>query len=552
MKRGENMLKSLYISSFVIIDKMQINFDEGMSVLTGETGAGKSIIIDALSQLCGSRASLSLIKKNCSKATIEGIFEVTLNDELEDLCEQLHINIDEQFVISKEILQSGKSNIKINYQNASNSALKMLTPYFMDIHSQFETQKLFNEKNHIEMLNEYAINDLETYLDDYRQLYNQYKELKQQLNQAIEEDMSDEQLDYLLSQANEIDDLTYTDEEIDELSEELKRLQNHEKIYQIMNEFDHYMNSSVSSFNDALHCLNRLTDFEDFSSGYDTLYDLFYSVKDQYDEIVDIYHSYQFDEYRFNELQEILFKVNRLKRKYGFTMESIAEYREDLGNQIEHIQHREEYIDTLKHEIHDYYDKAYTIAIKIHDIRQQKALEFEKKIQSVLKDLYLENTVFKIEFSKTDLTIQGIDKVRFMVSINKGQNLSLLSESASGGEISRIMLAIKIVLLQYNKIDTIIFDEVDSGVSGKVATSIGEKMHDLAMQKQVICITHLPQVACLADHHYSIEKKTGESETISSIKHLSKEERIYEIAKMLSGEQVSSEAIENAKKLLNV
>ncbi|MCD7807983.1 MAG: DNA repair protein RecN, partial [Erysipelotrichaceae bacterium] len=281
-------------------------------------------------------------------------------------------------------------------------------------------------------------------------------------------------------------------------------------------------------------------------------YDIYYNMKDQYEEVLDIYHEYQFDEYRFNELQDILFKVNRLKRKYGFTMEAISEYRQDLAEQIERIEHREEFIDTLKKQINEVYHQALDVAQKISTIRQQKALQFEQDIQHILKDLYLENTLFKVEFSETDLSTQGIDKIRFMVSINKGQNLSLLNESASGGEVSRIMLAIKMVILQYENVETIIFDEVDSGVSGKVATSIGEKMHQLAKYKQVICITHLPQVASLADNHYSIEKTMDETESISSIKQLNNDERIYEIAKMLSGEHVTHEAIENAKKLLNV
>lgn len=546
------MLKSLYISSFVIIDKMHVEFDEGMSVLTGETGAGKSIIIDALSQLCGARASTSLIKKNCPKATIEGVFDVFITKELEDLCNQLHIEIDEQFVISKEIYQSGKSSIKINYQNSTNAALKQLSPYFIDIHSQFETQKIFNEKNHILLLDEYASKELDNYMNEYHQLYQQYKKLTQQLHQVIEEDMSDEQLDYLLSQASEIDNINYTDEEIDELSDELKILQNHEKISQIINEYHQYMTNSISSFNDALHCLNRLSDFEDFNEAYESLYDMYYNIKDQNDEIMNIYREYQFDEYRFNELQEILFQVNRLKRKYGFTMEAIQEYRQNLDEQINKIKNREEYIDDLKNEIQKYHDKSLHLAHQIHDIRLQKAKEFEKQIHHELQDLYLENAIFKINISETELSNNGIDEVKFMVSINKGQNLSLLNESASGGEISRIMLAIKIIILQYKPIDTIIFDEVDAGVSGKVATSIGEKLHLLAIKKQVICITHLPQVASLADHHYSIEKTMDEEESISSIKYLNQKERIYEIAKMLSGEIVTDEAIENAKKLLNV
>jgi len=549
------MLKSLYISSFVIIDKMRVDFEHGMNVLTGETGAGKSIIIDALGQLCGNRSSTSFIKKGCQKAVIEGIFDVVITKELEQLCDELHIDVDEQFVITKEILDSGKSNIKINYQNASNNALKLLTPYFIDIHSQFETQKLFEEKNHILLLDEYANKDLHILLQEYKQSYHQYKESSALLNQTINEDMSDEQLDFLLSQYNEIDEVSYNDEEVEELEIELKMLQNYEKLNENIQNFDQVFNTThgvLPSLKESLNYLQNILDYGDFQDAYDNIYNYYYNLMDEYENIMDVYRGFHFDEYRFNEVQDILFKVNRIKRKYGITMQRVKEYQDEIAQKIDAIHHREEHIQKLTNQVEKDKTKCTKIAKRIHDIRKKYAILFEQDIMNELKDLYLDKAVFKVEIEEVELNHLGIDKLRFMVSINQGQNLSLLNESASGGEISRIMLAIKTIILAYGSIDTIVFDEVDTGVSGKVASSIGEKMKQLALKKQVICITHLPQVASLAQHHFSIEKKSIDEQTITSIRRLDKDERIIEIAKMLSGEQLSQEAIDNAKQLLHV
>lgn len=549
------MLKSLYISSFIIIDELRVNFDEGMSVLTGETGAGKSIIIDALGQLCGNRTSTSLIKKKASKAIIEGIFDVIESEELKKICKKLHIELEEEFVITKEILSSGKSNVKINYQNASINALKLLMPYLIDIHSQFETQKLFEEKNHIILLDQYANDELKLYIHQYKDIYQKYKEISSHLNHVIEEDMSDEQLDFLQSQLNEIEESMYTDEEIEEFESELKLLQNYEKINENIQQFDFIMNSSngvLTQMKEALHTLQILQDYEEFNESYDKMYDYYYNIQDEHENIMSIYNQFHFDEYRFNELQDILFKVNRLKRKYGYTMERINEYRIELIEKIDNIKNRDEYIHSLQKEQKEIKNECIKLAENIHTIRKKYAVKFEKAIIHELKDLYLEKANFKVDFEKTHLNNQGIDKISFKVAINKGQDYSLLNESASGGEISRIMLAIKTVILSYGTIDTIVFDEVDTGVSGKVARSIGNKMLNLSKSKQVICITHLPQVASLAHHHYSIEKEMNNEETVTSMKRLHSKERIIEIAKMLSSEKITDEAIENAKQLLNV
>lgn len=548
------MLKSLYISSFVIIEKMHIDFENNMNVMTGETGAGKSIIIDALMQLCGARSSTSLIKKNCSKAVVEGVFDVEISSQLEEICDELHIELDDQIVISKEILESGKSNIKINYQNASNHALKRLMPHLIDIHSQFETQKLFEEKNHIVLLDEYT-SPLSQYKDTYIQQYHHYKDLISKYNQAIEDDLSDEQLDFLESQLHEIDEVTYTDDEVDKLEEEAKVLSNFEKISVGIQDFDQGMNSShgvLSLFKESLNHLQSVMKYGDFESCYDELYNSYYNLVDEYENVMSIYRDYHFDEYRFNELQDILYKINRLKRKYGYSMERILEKRNEIQSRIDAIINRDEYIHQLEKDIDIAKKETMITAKKMHEIRYEYAQKFEKDIQKELKDLYLDKAVFKVDFQETKLTINGIDDIHFMVAMNKGQDLSMLNESASGGEISRIMLAIKTIILGYNEIDTIVFDEVDSGVSGKVASKIGEKMRELSKKKQVICITHLPQVACFASTHYSIIKDAQDQETVTSIHQLNKEERVHEIAKMLSGEVISEEAIENAKQLLNV
>ena len=549
------MLRSLYISSFVIVDKIQIDFYDGMSVLTGETGAGKSIIIDAIGQLCGNRSSNTLVKKNASKAVIEGIFDVAISEELEALCEELNIEFDDNVIITKEIYDNGKSNIKINYRNSTNHALKILSPYLIDIHSQFETQKIFEEKNHLILLDEYASkrsNDLKV---DYYEAYHQYKDSLKLLNQTINEDMSDEHLEFLTSQLEEIENYFYSDEEVEAMENELKILKDYEKLNERITHFDSIMNSSngvIVQFKEALRSISTLSDYEDFNDSYEKLYDISYMIKEEYESIMNTYRSFDFDEYRFNELSDILFNVNRLKRKYGFSMKRIEEYKNEISESIARIENREQYILNLQKQVNKQKDECMKLAKKIQTIRKDSAKEFENDIVNELKTLYLDKAIFKVEFSETDLSINGIDKVQFKVALNKGQDLSLLNESASGGEISRIMLAIKTIIFSYNKIDTIVFDEVDTGVSGKVASAIGEKMKKLANNKQVICITHLPQVASLASYHYQIEKNSSDETTMTSMKQLTQEERVIEIAKMLSGETITKEAIENAKQLLNV
>ncbi len=550
------MLKTLFVKSFVIIDEVTMEFEEGFTVLTGETGAGKSILIDALGQLCGQRGSPQFIKKGEQKACIEGVFDMPFSKELEKILEEQRIPVDDDIVLSKEIFENGRSVVKVNYQTVSNMVLKQISPFILNIHTQFETQDIFQRKNHIRLLDQFQDNPFDDVLLQYKDVYKTYTKKISELKELENEESQEEQLDFLQSQCDEIDELPYTDEEVEDLEKELEVLQSFEKINSYYVNYQGYIqkgqNTALSLLKSALYELNQLGQFEQFNDYQIQFESLYYQLEDLNDSITHEFNSLDFNEYRFNELQDLLYQINKLKRKYGYTMSGINEYKEELTQKIHFINHREDIILKLKEEVSHLKNECYKIADQIHNMRMNVASEFEKKVETVLLDLYMPNTQFKINIQKDELNSHGYDDVSFMIAVNLGQNLSLLNETASGGEISRVILALKTLILEKNNLPTIIFDEVDTGVSGKVATAIGDKMYNLAKSKQVLAITHLPQVASKATQHFLIEKTDNTIQTLTTIKKLNNNDRIDEIAKMLSGETISTEARENAKILLNV
>lgn len=546
------MLKSLFISSFVIIDHTQIDFEEGMTALTGETGAGKSIIINALEQLCGARASSSLVRKGAKKAIIEGVFD--MNDNIEEIFDDLNIEADDDIVITKEIYENGRSTIKINYRTVTNSALKQIAPYLLDIHSQYQTQEIFNIKNHLKILEGFIQGKDADLLSQYQKYYNSYKEITQKIKKLEKEDMSDERIEYYQKQYDELKDFEYTDEDIDSLENELKTLKNYESMHEHIKSFNDYMNDrqgALSLMNDALDSLENMNDQEPFTALYEDFYNQYYSIQDTVEHIQDAFDAIDFDEYRFNELQEELFKIHRLQRKYGYSVDNIYKAQSELKEKLNASLNREEILSELNKQKEETYKQAYHISDQLSDIRKENAILFENKLKKELEDLYLSDAKLHVDFKECNLNDMGKDDVIFTVSMNKGQAYTPLNETASGGEISRLMLAIKTITMSQLGINTIVFDEIDTGVSGKVADAIGMKMHMIAKDNQVICITHLPQVAIHADHHYAIKKSSDEDSTYSDLVVLNEEERIEEIAKMLSGDVITAEAIENAKRLLH-
>lgn len=546
------MLNSLFISSFVIIDQTTVDFDEGMTALTGETGAGKSIIINALEQLCGARASSSLVRKGSKKAVIEGVFD--MNDSIQKILDELNIDGDDDLIITKEILDNGRSTIKINYRTVTNSALKQVAPYLLDIHSQYQTQEIFNVKNHLKILQSFMNHQDDSLLSEYHKHYFEYKKISQKIKKLEQEDLSDERIEYYQKQYDELKDFEYTDEIIDQLEEELRMMKNYESMHKYMTDFNGAMSDkqgALNQINDALSALGHMNDTESFSALYDEFYNQYYSMQDIVDRIETAFDSIDFDEYRFNELQEELFTIHRLQRKYGYSVDDIYQAQTELKEKLDAALNREDVLADLNKQKDQAYHEAYQIASKLTSLREEQGLIFVDALEKELKDLYLPDAKLKVDIKECSLSDTGKDDITFMVSMNKGQAFTPLNETASGGEISRLMLAIKTITMNQNQMNTLVFDEIDTGVSGKVADAIGLKMHSISLNNQVLCITHLPQVAIHADHHYAIKKLSHDEETYSTLAVLSEDERIEEIAKMLSGDVVTAEAIDNAKRLLH-
>lgn len=546
------MLKSLFISSFVIIDQTTVDFDEGMTALTGETGAGKSIIINALEQLCGARASSSLVRKGSKKAVIEGVFD--MNDSIQKILDELNIDGDDDLIITKEILDNGRSTIKINYRTVTNSALKQVAPYLLDIHSQYQTQEIFNVKNHLKILQSFMNHQDDSLLSEYHKHHFEYKKISQKIKKLEQEDLSDERIEYYQKQYDELKDFEYTDEIIDQLEEELRMMKNYESMHKYMTDFNGAMSDkqgALNQINDALSALGHMNDTESFSALYDEFYNQYYSMQDIVDRIETAFDSIDFDEYRFNELQEELFTIHRLQRKYGYSVDDIYQAQTELKEKLDAALNREDVLADLNKQKDQAYHEAYQIASKLTSLREEQGLIFVDALEKELKDLYLPDAKLKVDIKECSLSDTGKDDITFMVSMNKGQAFTPLNETASGGEISRLMLAIKTITMNQNQMNTLVFDEIDTGVSGKVADAIGLKMHSISLNNQVLCITHLPQVAIHADHHYAIKKLSHDEETYSTLAVLSEDERIEEIAMMLSGDVVTAEAIDNAKRLLH-
>ena len=534
------MLESIYIENFAIIDRLEVDFHNHMTVLTGETGAGKSIIIDAIGQLMGNRSQSSFIKADCDECFIEGVFTIGAKSPVLNKLKEYRIDYEDKLVVSKSFNRDNKSIIKINYRNVSKMVLQSIMADF------------FDAENHLIILDEFINQPLKKLFQTYSLAYRTYREINRDYQKALNEELSDEQLEFYQAQLAEINSLDLEELDEDELEREKKLLQSYEKTNEQISKYRQYMNGdrgALATLSNALSELEELNDNPQYQNTYERMYDLYYNLIDLDDEIINEFNSTNFDEYRLNEIQEVFFKLNRLKRKYGQSIEAIKEAKEDLEMKVAAFNNRETYLNDLKKQLDIAYQETKSIAEQITRLRQSKAKEFTELVTKELKSLYLDKVVFKVDFKLVDFQKNGQDNVEFLISTNAGQTLKPLNKVASGGEMSRIMLAIKILSLSSSSVETIIFDEADTGVSGKVAESIGAKMKYISKQHQVLCITHLAQVAAFAKNHYLIQKSSNDNYTNVKIKELSYDQSINEIAKLISGKEVSQESINHAKKL---
>lgn len=553
------MLSELSIRNFAIIESLSISFEKGLTVLTGETGAGKSIIIDAIHLLIGGRGSSEFVRHGEDKAEIEGLF--LLDDESHPCYEKARefgIEIEEgMIVLRRDISKNGKSVCRINGKLVTISVLREIGSTLVDIHSQHEHQELMDETMHLPLLDQFGAEEISPAVEEYQEVYRAYEKTMKKLKSLNEnEQQMAHRLDLIQFQLEEIQAADLKLNEDEELYEEKRRLSNFERIYEAMQLSYSALQGEQKGLDWIGLVMSHLEDAAELNPAYK---DLFETVSNSYYALEDVSHSLrneldllEFDPERLNEIEDRLNEINTLKRKYGKTIDEILEYAATIEEEIETLQNKETHIGQLEKELASLRKDLLVEAKNVTELRKNYAKKLTKLIHQELKDLYMAKTVFevKIESDESNFTKNGIDKAEFYISTNPGEPLKPLSKVASGGELSRIMLALKSIFSKHQGVTSIIFDEVDTGVSGRVAQAIAEKIYKVSIGSQVLCISHLPQVAAMADTHLFIAKVTKSGRTITSVTPLSDAEKIKEIGRMISGVEITDLTKKHAEELL--
>lgn len=554
------MLSELSIKNFAIIESLSISFKKGLTVLTGETGAGKSIIIDAINLLVGGRGSAEFVRHGEEKAEIEGLFYIEDGHPCFQKMNEFGIDIDEgAIVLRRDIALSGKSVCRINGKLITIAVLREIGSTLIDIHGQHEHQELMDETKHLQLLDTFAMGELAPVLEEYEEIYRSYTQTQKKLMNLTEnEQQMAQRLDLLQFQFNEIESAHLKINEDDELLEERKKLSNFEKIYDSIQ--TGY--TALRGEQKGLDWLGEVMGNMEEAASLDTEYkDMAESVSNSYYILEDIARQMrsaldylEYDPERLNEIETRLNEINTLKRKYGKTVAEILEYAAKIEEELETLQNKETHIDLLERELSSLKKDLLVEAKELTALRKKAALRLTDSIHQELKELYMEKTVFEVRIhaDENNVTKKGIDEVEFYISTNPGEPLKPLSKIVSGGELSRMMLALKSIFSKHQGVTSIIFDEVDTGVSGRVAQAIAEKIHHVSIDSQVLCISHLPQVAAMADTHLFIAKKIEDGRTSTSVTPLAKQDKVKEIGRMISGAEITELTKKHAKELLKL
>ncbi|WP_270279606.1 DNA repair protein RecN [Vagococcus bubulae] len=553
------MIQELTVQDFAIISNLTIPFKEGMTVLTGETGAGKSIIIDAMGLIVGGRGSADYIRDGAEKCRIEGSFFVSDNQQVSLFLENNGIEpSDGQLVIQREIYRSGRNNCRINGQLVTTKTLREIGPYIVDIHGQNEHQELMQVQNHLHLLDQYAPEDLRVNLISYQEKFRQYVSLKEQVTNMLNNEKEFVQrMDMLTFQYKEIESAQLMVGEEESLIEERRKLMNFQKIMDSLKKAHQYLDNdelnAVTLSGSAMSEMEQIESIDDeYAETTELLRTAYYSLQEATGRVSNSLEQLEMDDERLIVVENRLDIIRQLKRKYGETVEEIISYFNDISEELSTKLNSTTDVSKLQEELIIMKNELDCLADSLSQQRHEVAKQLEKNIMKQLASLYMEQAVFKVNFSATDLTINGKDRIEFYMSTNVGESLKPLAKIVSGGELSRIMLALKTIFSATQSITSIVFDEVDTGVSGRVAQAIAEKIHQIGEQSQVLCITHLPQVAAIADTQYFIRKLVKDNRTQTKVSELSEDERINEIARMLSGTDVTDLTREHAKELLSL
>lgn len=546
------MLLSLNIKNFAVFEDVSVNFDAGFNVFTGETGSGKSVLINAIQLLLGERASRDLIRKGKKSALVEGVFEIGDKENFFEALNNLNIEIDNEdfFIISREVLENGKTINKINGRAVPLNVIKALGSSLIDIYGQFGHESLFKKENHIKLLDSLIEKELSTDLQAYYDLYEKYNRLTEEIK-ALKEKLinKDKKIDRLKYEIDEIDSARLKEFEEDDLLKKIKKLSNVQEIKKSLHEALYILNSD--NLNSVYAIINKIKSYdeklEEFLSRLDIQLEelklLSYDLRDYSDNL-------DLDEKELEIIENRMSLISRLKRKYGFTVEKIKEYRNASFDEFNLLLEADSKLNSLIREKDETYKELTEKAGLISKKRKVAAELLEKQILGELSDLNMKNIEFKVKIDKKDLSGDGADKVEFLISTNVGSDLNSVQKIVSGGEASRIMLAFK--KIKSDPGQTMVFDEIDIGISGKTARMTGVKMNYIAKNNQVICVTHSPQIASISKNHFLIEKKVIGSETLSTVKKLDREDKIHEIARLLSGMKITDKSINNAVELIEI
>ena len=558
------MLERLNVKNFAIIEDLTVDFSNGMTVLTGETGAGKSLIIDTISLLLGSRADSDMIRYGETLASICGIF-TNDNSLVNELLIKYEIPVCEKLTILREISDSGKNSIKINNHQVTLGMLKSISSYLADIHIQNDTYKLFNPDSYLSILDPKNDSRFDKLLADYLLNYSKYLEALKEYNHIKEgKKQALDKLEFLKFECEELSNLNLYENIDVELEEKIAKLSNYDKIFSSLNEAYNTLNSEISGIDSLYNASKAIEKISDYDAKYkdycEKLLDSYYISSEIKEDIFNQIESLDFDEDELNSSIERLNEIEHAKTKYKKSVSELISYLNEITIEIEMVTNYDEIFKEHEEKCKNLFNKALSSGLKLSEYRKKLSFKMENQIVNECKDLDLDNTIFNIKFNEinsSDFTNKeifhenGIDEIEFMISFNKGEPLKPLHKVASGGEMSRIMLAFKSYLSTNTNLSLMVFDEIDTGVSGSTAKKIAIKMHQISKYVQVLCITHLPQVAAIGDQHKHIYKELIDGRTKTKIEDLSYDRRVEEIAMMLSGDKLSMYALEHAKSLLD-
>ena len=526
------MIEQLSVKDYVLFESCIIDFTNGMSVITGETGAGKSLLIDAIGYLSGDRIKSNVIRNGKDKAILSMV--LTSNEKVNSILEENGFEVDDQVIISRTILNNNKSTVRINQQITTLSFVRKIVNLLVDVHSQMDTYRLMDTKLQMELLDSYA--KVENLKSSVKDSYSKYSNILNELETLKNEEFSDAELEFLTAQLDEIENANIQEDELETLNEQIHDASNWYKNKEDLSSCLYEMDKENGAL-DSLYTLYKQASKSSILNEYeDTFKNLYYSLQTVDEELKHVRDTHSSDALDLDSLQNRQYLIKKLYRKYGGSYESLMESKQNIMNKIDRIIHRQDVFDKLEKEKAESFAAYMKLANELSLKRKAVFSQLESNVMEHCKDLMLENARFKISCTEKKPSSNGIDDIEFLVSMNPGQDFSSLSVSASGGELSRLMLALKVVFQASNGIETIIFDEIDTGVSGKVALAMGAKMKALSNKYQVLCITHLASVAVMANTHYLVSKKSTSNETITSVQELDYDQTIQELAIMTSGE----------------